>query len=66
MVPTFDPVPAPGQNIEIAELNGYVASIWMALPTAFPGDEGQTVLFARHVLAKQEMAPLCEVNVSRS
>ena len=65
-MPAAEPDPEPGQNIEIAELNGYVASIWMELPTALPGDDGQIVLFARQVLAKQEMDPLCDVNVSRS
>jgi len=65
-VPKFIPVPAPGQNIEIADVNGYVASIWILLPTALPGDGGQTVPFVRQVFAKQVIEPLSEVKVSLS
>jgi hypothetical protein len=42
-------LPAPGQNIEIALRNWYVAEIVIGFPTPFAPEEGNTVLLVRHV-----------------
>src|SRR5690242_4546938 len=42
-------LPAPGQNMEIALLNRYVADTVIGFPTLPPPAEGNTVLFARQL-----------------
>src|SRR5690348_12211820 len=42
-------LPAPGQNIEIALLNRYVADTVIGLPTLPPVAEGNTVLLLRQL-----------------
>jgi hypothetical protein len=41
--------PAPGQNMEMALVNLYVAEIVIGFPTPLPPEEGNTVLLLRQV-----------------
>jgi len=55
--------PDPGQNMEIADVNGYVPRIVIFCPTALLPAWGQIVLFVRQAVARQVIDPPVDVKV---